>query len=131
MDQTTKTVVEPVPAACEADVVHWGARDSRTLKRYVLDFVLPVLTLAAMSVLTIVILVLVVNAVAEMGLYSQSGGASSDPWSSASPSSAFGSDGRACPDDPAGMGMTDTGEPQSGSQANSQLEAPWACWVPE
>jgi len=131
MGQMTKTVVEPVPAAGEADVAHWGARDSRTLKRYFLDFVLPVLTLAAMSALTIVILVLIVNAVAEMGLYSQSGEAASDPWSNASLSSAFGSDGQACPDDPVGMGMTDTSEPQSGPQANSQLDDPWSCWTPE
>jgi len=131
MGQMTKTVVEPVHAACEADALLRGARDFRTLRRYFLDFVLPVLMLAAMSALTLVMLVLIVSAVAEMGLYSQSGEAASDPWSAACLGPAVLSDGRAYPDDPPRMGTLETHEPWSGPQANSELDALWACWVLE
>jgi hypothetical protein len=130
MDQMTKTVVEPVPAACEADVVHWGAHDSRTLKRYFLDFVLPVLTLAAMSALTIVLLVLIVSSVADMELYSQSREAAPDPWSAACSSAAPLWDGQASPDD-SPTGMLDAGQPATGQPSNSPVDAPWARWVPE
>ena len=131
MDQMVKRVVEPVHAACEADAVHWGAHDFRTLRRYLLDFVLPVLTLAAMSALTIVMLVMIVSAVADMGLYSQSRDAVPDPWSAACFGPAFLSDGQAYSDDSSRMGAPDAEEPATGPQANSQVDAPWACWVPE
>ncbi len=131
MGQVTKTVVEPVHAACEADALLRGARDFRTLRRYVLDFVLPVLMLAAMSALTIAMLVLVVSAVAEMGLYPQHCAAASDSWSEACPGPAVLSDGQAYPGDPPRTGTLETAEPRSGPQANSELDAPWAYWVLE
>jgi len=131
MGQMTKTVVEPVHAACETGALHWGAHDFRTLRRYLLDFVLPVLVLAAMSALTIVMLVLIVSAVAEMGLYSQSRQATPDPWSTACFDPAFPWDRQAYPDDPPRMGMLDADEPATGLCTNDQLDAPWACWAPE
>ncbi|OHB62455.1 MAG: hypothetical protein A2Y76_06985 [Planctomycetes bacterium RBG_13_60_9] len=46
---------------------HGSAGDSGTLKRYLLDPVVPVLALMAMAALTTVMLTLVVGAVADMG----------------------------------------------------------------
>jgi len=83
MGRMTKMIVEPVHGAGGAHALHWGAGDFRTLRRYFLEFVLPVLTLAAMFALTAVVLVLLVSAVAEIELYSQSREASPDPWSTA------------------------------------------------
>jgi hypothetical protein len=116
-----KMVVEPVHGACQAHVLHWGAWDFRTLRRYFLDFVLPVLTLAAMSALTVVMLVLLVSAVAEIELYSQSREATPDPWSAACFGPAFLWDREAYPEYSARMDALDwdvvsQAEPWPGSQ---------------
>jgi hypothetical protein len=131
MGQMTKMMVEPTPAACGLHAMRRGAGDFRTLRRCFMDFVLPVLTLAAMSVLTTVMLVLIVSAVADMGLYSQSRAASPDPWSTACFGPAFLWDRQAYPDDPPRMGMLDADEPWLGPQTNDQLDTPWARWTPE
>jgi hypothetical protein len=101
------------------------------LRRYFLDFVLPVLMLAAMSALTAVMLVLVVSAVADMGLSWQSREATPDAWSAAcfGPASLW--DSQAYPDYPARTGMVDADDPWLGPQTSDQLDAPWARWVPE
>ena len=136
MSQMTKMDIEPVHAACGAHTWPWSAGDFRTLRRYFCDFVLPVLTLAAMFALTAGVLVLLVSAVAEMGLYSQSQQIGPDPWSAASFDPACGWDGQAGPEDPASMDIQDRdeaspGEPWPISHARDQLDAPWACWTPE
>jgi hypothetical protein len=131
MGQVTKMVVEPVPAACGAHTLHWAAGDFRTLRRYFLEFVLPVLTLAAMSALTVVLLVLIVSAVADMELYSQSHQASPDPWSADGAGSTMVSDRQAYPDEPARMQMPDADDPSLGPQTRDQIDAPWARWTPE
>lgn len=121
MAQMTKMVVQPVHGACGAHALHWGAGDFRTLRRYFLDFVLPVLMLAAMSALTAFLLVLIVSAVADMELYAQRSQASPDPWSTVCSGSASLSDRQAYPDDPARMDMLDrdvanSAEPWPGPQ---------------
>jgi hypothetical protein len=136
MDQLTKMIVEPVHGACEAHALHWGAGNFRTLRRYLWDFVLPVLTLAAMSALTVVVLVLLVSTVADMGLYSQSQQTSPDPWSAACFGPACLEDHVAYPERPVPMDMPDRdqaspGEPWSNSQADDQVDVPWARWTPE
>jgi hypothetical protein len=83
MSQVTKKVAEVVAdPVSELYAPHEEAVDSRTLlKRYLLDPVLPVLTLLAIGGLTVVILLLVVTAVANMEQVLQASGASNDPWS--------------------------------------------------
>ena len=82
MDQVTKIPFGPVdtgalrlhPLGCHAD-------DLRTfLRKYLLDTVLPALTLLSISVLTVATIVLVATTVANMGLHLPAGAASADPW---------------------------------------------------
>jgi len=83
MGQMMRTAVGPVPAVCRAHVLHWGLWDSGTLRRWFLDFVLPVLMLAAMSALTVTLLVVVVEAAAELGTYEPGREITPDLWSTA------------------------------------------------
>jgi hypothetical protein len=136
MDLMMKTNVEPMQAACEAHALHWRAADFRTLRRYFLDFMLPILTVAAMSALTIVMLVLIVSAVADMGLSSQTRQTSPDPWSAACFGPAFLWDRQVDLDSGARTDMMDQdedspAEPWPGPQTNDQLDVPWARWTPE
>lgn len=131
MGQMAKMFVEPMHAACGSHTLHWGANDFRTLRRYFLELVLPVLTVAAMSALTAVMLVLIVGAVADMGLYSQSREVTPDPWSNACSGPAFLWDRQTYPDDPPRMETLDADEPWPGSRSNDDLDVPWARWVPE
>lgn len=131
MGQATKMVIEPGPGACEAHALHRAVGDFRTLRRYFMEFVLPALTLAAMSALTTIMLVLIVSAVADMELYAQSHQASPDPWSDASADSAMLPDRQAYPDEPARMQTFDADDPSLGPQTRDQIDAPWARWTPE
>jgi len=128
MSQATKVVIGP---ACGAHVLHWGLWDSGTLRRWLLDFVLPVLMLAAMSVLTVTLLVVVVGAAAELGSYTPSREANPDPWSTACFGPPFLVDRQAYPDYPSPMEMLDGRGPASGQQPNDQIDTPWARWLPE
>jgi hypothetical protein len=98
--------------------------------------VLPVLMLAAMSALTIILLVVVVEAAAELGSYVPAGEANPDLWSTACFGPAFLVDRQAYPDYSSPMEMLDghgpaSAEPWPGQQPNDQIDTPWARWVPE
>jgi hypothetical protein len=83
MGQMMKNACELVPGhVSELYAPHPEAADFRTLfKRFLLDPVLPILTLLSMAVLTMAILVLIVMAVANLEQSLQGGSASNDPWS--------------------------------------------------
>jgi hypothetical protein len=128
MGQVTKMVIGP---ACGTHGLCRGLWDSGTLRRWFLDFVLPVLMLAAMSVLTVVLLVVVVEAAAELGSYTPSRDATPDPWTTACFGPAFIVDQQAYPDYPSPMQMLDGHGSASDQQPNDQVDTPWARWVPE
>jgi len=136
MGQMTKMAIGPVQAVCGAHVLHWGLWDSGTLRRWLLEFVLPALMLAAMSALTVTLLVLVVGAVAEMGSYAPSDEANPDLWSKACFGPPFLWDRQAYPGYSSPMEMLDghgpaSAEPWPGQQPNDQIDTPWARWLPE
>ena len=82
MDQVTKIPFGPVDtgALC-LHPLHCHAGDLRTLlRKYLLDTVLPALTLLSISVLTVGTIVLVATTVANMGLHLPAGSANADPW---------------------------------------------------
>ena len=81
MSQMTKSVCELLPSEpCDLYGRRPRAADSRTpLKQYILDPVLPMLTLLSMSVLTVFMLVTIVTAVADMDLRLPDGYVSVDP----------------------------------------------------
>ena len=95
MSQMTKSVCELLPSeACdlyasspepvgsgpshEKSRLESGSRTS--LKRYLLDPVLPMLTLLSMSALTVVLLVTIVTAVADMDMRLPNSYIDVDPW---------------------------------------------------
>jgi hypothetical protein len=70
--------------ACEPSVPHAEPEDSRTLlKQYLLDPVLPIVTLLAIGVLALVMLLLVVATVGDMEQVLRGSGAGEDPWACA------------------------------------------------
>ena len=83
------------------------------MKRYLLDPVLPVLTLLSMSILTVVLLLTIVTAVAEMDLQLPNSYVSMDPW--AGPAGASYPD-QAYTDVPASIDSAAEGELWAGPQ---------------
>ena len=93
MSQTTRSVCELLPyETCNLYAPHPDPVGSRTLlKQYFLDPVLPMLTLLSMSALTVVLLVTIVMAVADMDVQLPDGYVNIDPWAGAhlGPASGF------------------------------------------
>jgi hypothetical protein len=136
MGVMTKMDVEPMQAACGAHALHWRAADFRTLRRCLIELVLPVLMVAAMSALTTAMLVLVVHAVADMGQSSQTPQTSPDPWSAACVGPAVPWDQLMAPDsgvrtDTTEQDVDGPAEQWPGARTSDQLDAPWARWTPE
>jgi hypothetical protein len=73
--------------ACEPAGPHEEPVDSRTpLKQYLLDPVLPIVTLLAIGAVAVIMLLLVVTAVGDMEQVLRGGSAADDPWSCAATS---------------------------------------------
>jgi hypothetical protein len=69
---------------CEPAAPHEETEDSRTsLKQYLLDPVLPIVTVLAIGALALVMLLLVVATVGDMEQALRSSGAGEDPWACA------------------------------------------------
>jgi hypothetical protein len=83
MGQMTKSVLEGTHATgCEMRVSYPNGDVSRTLVwQYILNLVLPALTLVSMAVLTIIMIVLVVTTIADAGWHLMPSYVSVDPWS--------------------------------------------------
>jgi len=81
---------EPVGSGPHCDEARLRSRSRTSLKRYILDPVLPMLTLLSMSALTVVMLVVIVTTVADMDLQLPGGYVNIDPWAGASLGSAGG-----------------------------------------
>ncbi|MBN1510200.1 MAG: hypothetical protein JW955_25355 [Sedimentisphaerales bacterium] len=136
MGQVTQIDVQPMQAAREAHALHWWAADSRTLRWCVVELVLPALTVVAMSVLTAVLLVLVVSAVADMELSWQARPGNLDPWAAACFGSTIPWNRQMDAESGAGMGElvwdeAGTAEPWPGSLADDRLDVSWARWTPQ
>ncbi len=71
---------EPVGSPPEREESQVRSHSRTSLKRYILDPVLPMLTLLSMSALTVVLLVTIVAAVADMDMRLPNGYVSIDPW---------------------------------------------------
>jgi hypothetical protein len=88
MGLATRSICEPVPGevselyAPQAEAAHFRT----LLKRFLLDPVLPLITLVVMGVLTIALLVLIVTAVGDMEQVLHGSGAGTDPWAAAATS---------------------------------------------
>jgi len=81
---------EPAGLGPQREESRSGSRSRTSLKRYLLDPVLPMLTLLSMSVLTVVLLVVIVTTVAEMDLQLPGGYVNVDPWAGVSVGSTSG-----------------------------------------
>jgi hypothetical protein len=106
--------------ACEPEAPHEETVDSRTLlKQYLLDPVLPIVTLLAIGTLAVVMLLLVVTTVGDMEQVLRGGSAADDPWSCAATSTgppayaAYMTDADATPERDAGPGPSFAGPPDA------------------
>ncbi len=88
MGQMAKNTCELLLSpACEPGAPPAKTGDSRTLlKQYLLDPVLPIVTLLAIGTLAVVMLLLVVTTVGDLEQVLRDGSAADDPWSCAATS---------------------------------------------
>ena len=81
---------EPVGSGPQREGSRLGHGSRTSLKRYLLDPVLPMLTLLSMSALTVVLLVTIVTAVADMDMRLPNSYVNVDPWAGVSVSTVGG-----------------------------------------
>jgi len=119
MGQMVESVCERLPSqACDRNAGRPAPAGSRTpLRQYILDPVLPMLTLLSMSALTVVMLVTVVAAVADMDLRLSDGYVRADPWADVQVGSASGF----YPDQYAFADSTPLGAPRPVQEAQHDL----------